>query len=77
MAFSEAVKASITAEMNRQGVSQRELARRLDLSQQYVWRRLSIADAADMEFTPSELEQIAGVLGVPVAQFFAAPAAAA
>lgn len=77
MALSKAVKASITAELNRQGVSQRKLARQLGLTQQYVWRRLSIADAADMEFTPSELEQIAGVLGVPVAQFFATPAAAA
>lgn len=76
MALSEAVKASITAELNRQGVSQRELARKLGFTQQYLWRRLSIAETADLEFTPSELERIAAALGVPVAQFLASAAAA-
>lgn len=76
MALSQAVKESITAELNRQAVSQRELARRLGFSQQYLWRRLSDAERADMEFTPSELERIADALGVPVAQFLSSPAVA-
>ncbi len=69
MALAESVKDSITAEMNRQGVSQRQLARRLGFSQQYLWRRLSMAERADLEFTPSEIERIADVLGVPVTKF--------
>lgn len=73
MALSQAVRESITAELNRQAVSQRELARRLGFSQQYLWRRLSVAERADLEFTPSELERIAEVLGVPVSQFLPVP----
>lgn len=66
MALSRLVKESINAELTRQGVSQRELARRCGWSQQYLWRRISTADKADMEFTPSELEKIADALGVRV-----------
>jgi len=66
MALSRAVKDSINAERLRRGISMRKLARDLDMSQQYLWRRLSTADRADLEFTPSELERIARVLGVPV-----------
>jgi transcriptional regulator with XRE-family HTH domain len=66
--LNQAVKRSINAEMTRQGISQRELARKLRLSQQYIWRRLSDNERADMEFTPSELEAVAAALGVPVAQ---------
>lgn len=73
MALSQAVRASITAELTRQAISQRELARRVGFSQQYLWRRLSDAERADLEFTPSELERIADALGVPVAQFLPAP----
>lgn len=72
MALSRLVKESINAELIRQGVSQRELARRCGWSQQYLWRRISTADKADMEFTPSELEKIADALGVPVGNLFAA-----
>lgn len=68
MALSQAVKASINAEMTRQGISQRRLARELGMSQQYCWRRVSEAPEADKEFTPSELEQVAQVLKVPVAR---------
>lgn len=70
MALSEALKTSINAELVRRHISQRELARRLGWSQQYLWRRLSPHENADMEFTPSELEKIAAALGVPVAQLF-------
>lgn len=69
MALAQSVKDSITAEMNRQRVSQRELARRLGWSQQYTWRRISQHERADKEFTPSELERIAEALAVPVAHF--------
>lgn len=69
MALGRAVKDSINAEMTRQGISQRELARKLGFSQQYMWRRISTAKRADMEFTPSELERIADALGVPVTTF--------
>lgn len=72
MALSQDLKHSINAEMTRQGISQRELARRLGWSQQYAWRRLSIHENADLEFTPSELEKIAAALGLPVAQLLPA-----
>lgn len=77
MALSQAVKASINAEMTRQGFSQRRLARELGMSQQYVWRRVSEAPEADKEFTPSELEQVAVVLRVPIARLLRTAAAAA
>jgi transcriptional regulator with XRE-family HTH domain len=76
MALSRLVKESINAELTRQRVSQRELARRCGWGQPYLWRRISTAEKADMEFTPSELEKIADALGVPVTNFFAAEAAA-
>ncbi len=66
MALAQAVKDSITAEMERQKMSMRHLARELGMSQQYLWRRLSTADRADLELTPSEIERVAEVLGVPV-----------
>jgi transcriptional regulator with XRE-family HTH domain len=69
MALSQDLKHSIGAEMTRQGISQRELARRLGWSQPYAWRRLSVHENADVEFTPSELEAIADALGVPVTRF--------
>jgi transcriptional regulator with XRE-family HTH domain len=72
MALSQAIKDSISAELTRQHLSQRELARRIGWSQQYLWRRLSAHENADGEFTPSELEKIAAALDVPVAQFLPA-----
>lgn len=68
MALTEAVKDSITAEMVRQGISQRALARRLGVPQPYLWSRLSRSDKAKVEFTTGELEKVAEALGVPVAQ---------
>lgn len=72
MALSQDLKTSISAELTRQSISQRELARRLDWSQQYLWRRLSAHENADMELTPSELEAIAAALDVPVTKFLPA-----
>lgn len=69
MQLAQAVKDSINAVMRQQGISQRELARKAGFSQQYLWRRLSTAERADLEFTPSELERVAEALGVPVTQF--------
>ena len=77
MALDRVVKDSINAELKQQKMSQRQLARRCGFSQQYAWRRLSTAERADLEFTPSELEKIADVLGVPVSRFFPTPARAA
>lgn len=69
MPLSESVKASINAEMKRQKLSQREVARRVGMGQQYFWRRCSTNPRADLEFTPSELERIAVALKVPVSKF--------
>lgn len=68
MALSEAVKESIKTELERQGVSMRELARRVGMGQQYLWRRVSTHKRASKELTPSELEKVAEALGVPVAR---------
>lgn len=68
MALSQAVKESINAELERQGVSMRELARRVGMGQQYLWRRVSSNERANKELTPSELEKVAAALGVPVAR---------
>lgn len=68
MALSQAIKDSISAELTRQKISQRELARRMGVPQNYLWSRLSTSDKARLEFTPSEIERIAELLGVPVAR---------
>jgi len=59
--------------MAQQGLSQREMARRLGWSQQYFWRRI----AGKHEFSASDLEQVARVLDVPVDRFLRAPERAA
>lgn len=69
MALSESVKTSINAEMKRKKLSQREVARRVGMGQQYFWRRCSTHPAANLEFTPSELERIAEAIGVPMSRF--------
>lgn len=66
MPLTEAVSANIRAELSDQGISQRELARRLNVSQPWVFRRL----AAEPEVTlnVAEIDAIATALGVPVAK---------
>ncbi|WP_427422715.1 helix-turn-helix domain-containing protein [Lysinibacillus fusiformis] len=71
MALSQAIKDSIHAELTRQQISQRELARRLGVRQEYLWSRLSRSEKAVVEFRPDEIERIADALGVPVALFLA------
>lgn len=73
MALSESVRASINEEMKRRKLSQREVARRVGMGQQYFWRRCSMHETADMEFTPSELERVAEAIGVPVSRFLRVP----
>ena len=68
MALSQVVKESINAELDRQGMSMRELARRAGMTQQYLWRRVSTHERATKELKPSELERVAIALGVPVAR---------
>lgn len=62
MTLAERIRSAINAEITQRGVSQRELARQLGWSQQYIWRRL----AGRYEISPSDVEQIAAALGVPV-----------
>jgi transcriptional regulator with XRE-family HTH domain len=69
----ERIAAEVRAELGRQRMSQRRLAAKLDLSQAQVNDRLR----GSVEFRLSELEQIAEILGVPLRQFFDAPAAVA
>lgn len=60
-----AIAANVRAEMARQGVSNRALAPLIGMTHQ------SLADRVRgvIEFRPSELEAIAGHLGVDVARF--------
>ncbi len=66
------IAAEVRAEMFRQDVSQRDLADRIGWPQPRLARRLTAA----VDFRVGELERIAEVLGVPVAQFLAEQAAA-
>lgn len=63
--LAEHVAREVRNEMLSQGVSQRELAASLGLSQPQVAKRLK----GTIEFRPSELERAAELLGVPVTQF--------
>lgn len=63
----------IRAELARQQMSGSELARRLGMTQPYLSRRLT----GEVDFRIGELERIAEVLGVPVAQLFPSAASAA
>jgi transcriptional regulator with XRE-family HTH domain len=51
-------------------ISQRELARRLEVSQPWVQGRL----AGDITITVADVERIAAALGVPVTQLLPTPA---
>jgi transcriptional regulator with XRE-family HTH domain len=61
----EQVTEQVTAELEHQHVSGSELARRMDVSQAFVSRRLS----AKVPFNLAELDRVAEVLDVPVEQF--------
>jgi transcriptional regulator with XRE-family HTH domain len=72
VALTDSVSVKIRAELERQGVSARELSRRLSVSQPYIHRRLN----GDVQFRVDELDKIAAVLGVPVATFLSGEAEA-
>ncbi len=55
----------IRDELESQGISSRELARRMDVQHSYLFRRL----LGQVEFRPSDLEKIAAALDVPVTRF--------
>jgi len=61
----EYVAAQVRAELDSQGLSQRDLARELDVTDNFVSRRLR----GEVEFSVIELATVAVVLGVPVEQF--------
>lgn len=56
------VIAAIGAELGRQNMSKAALARRIDVSEMCIHRRLK----GEVEFTLSEVEAIAEVLNVPL-----------
>ena len=64
----ERVAANIRAELARKGISQADLAATLHKSQPTVSRRL----LGRVPFSVDELDIIAGVLGVPMAELVAA-----
>lgn len=70
MSLKEAVANRIQVEMDHQGISQRELARRVGVDQKWVQRRLT----GVIEFRPSDIEAVATALDVPVQKFLAGAA---
>lgn len=66
---SRRIAAEVRAEAARQGISLREVARRLDVSQMWLSRRVKVT--ADVDLTFEELDRIAGALGVSVDQLIA------
>src|SRR5919108_1557615 len=65
VALNERLIRSIRDELVAQDVSARELARRMGVAQTYLQDRLK----GRVEFRPSDLEDIANALGVPVDMF--------
>jgi transcriptional regulator with XRE-family HTH domain len=55
----------VRAELGIQQISGAELARRMNVSQAYVWRRLN----GETPFDVAELASLAELLGVPVTRF--------
>jgi transcriptional regulator with XRE-family HTH domain len=66
------VAAEVRAELARRNIPRSQVADRLGMSRTSVWARLR----GDIEFSVSELEQLAEMLGVPVVQFLPTPASA-
>ena len=62
--LTESVSAEIEAEMIRQSISQRQLARRVGWAQSQLWKRLR----GHVDYRTGELELIAAALGIPVEQ---------
>jgi transcriptional regulator with XRE-family HTH domain len=67
---SRRIAAEIRAEAARQGVSIREVARRLEVSQMWLSRRVKVDGDVDMTF--EELVRIAAALDVPLDRLLSA-----
>lgn len=68
----ERVAANVRAELARKGISQTELAAKLDVSQPFISRRL----LARVPFDVAELAGIAEILDIPMSVLVAAEVAA-
>ena len=62
--LTESVSTEIRAELRRQSVSQRELARRVGWAQSQLWKRLR----GQVPYRSDEIERIARALEIPVDQ---------
>lgn len=67
------VAAGVRAELARRGISRADAATKLGISRTLLWHRLR----GDSSFTVAELEAMAELLGVSVAEFFPVKVAAA
>lgn len=65
----ERVAEEVRALMARRKVSGTQLAKAMNVSHTYMWRRLSGATAFDLD----DLERIGALLGVPASAFFSSP----
>lgn len=65
MTLNDHIIPRIRAELGYQGLSARELARRIGVTQSYLAARMS----GDVEFRTGDLEKIAEALSVPVSKF--------
>lgn len=65
MTLNDHIIPRIRAELGFQGLSARELARRIGVTQSYLAARMS----GDVEFRTGDLEKIAAALEVPVSKF--------
>lgn len=63
--LAEAVAGRVRAELAVLRISGAELARRMEVSQAYVWRRLN----GETPFDVADLDRIAALIGVPVDRF--------
>lgn len=70
--LTKAVAAEVRAELARHEISRSAAAERLGISRTLLWNRLR----GDSPFTVAELETLAEMVGVPVAQFLSRPAVA-
>lgn len=75
MTLNDHIIPRIRAELGYQGLSARELARRIGVNQSYLAARM----CGDVELRTGDLEKIADALGVPVSKLLpdATPARAA
>lgn len=64
------IAAEVRAELARQNISRRGLARRMGVSNDYVARRI----AGRIPISADDLRTIAFLLGVPISRFYQSPA---